>query len=121
MLCIVGTAIAGPFWDDLTKCMVIKTTGPDNALLIQMDFVAMSSHPDVDWMTNISPEKKDEINDKTLNLLLDFPTVRCAQEYKQAFQYEGMDAFSNSFGVFGEVAMHGLMSYPVVVQYFSGL
>ena len=121
VFCIVGVATAGPFTDDLSKCMVIKTTKPDRDLLILWLFSAMSSHPDVEGVTNITPEKKHELKDKTADLLMELLTVRCAQECMQAIEYEGEEAFTASFGVLGEVAMHGLMTHPDVVQYFNGL
>ncbi len=112
---------AGPFTDDLAKCLVKMTDAPDRELLIRWVFAAMSAHPNVKELSNVSFEKGDELNRDAAALFVKLLTQSCKQETKQALEYEGAGTFEASFQVLGEVAMQGLMAHPDVVTYLSGL
>ena len=120
-LCLCTVAVAGPFTDEMSKCIVKKTTESDKAMFIRWIYVAMSSHPDVEALSNISPEKRDQLNQEAASLIVELLTVRCKDESKQAVKYEGGDSFKAGFEQLGRVAMQGLMSHPDVKEYLSGL
>ena len=52
--CLCSSAIAGPFTDEMSRCIVKKTSESDKTLFIQWLFAAMSSHPGVKSMPNIN-------------------------------------------------------------------
>jgi len=112
---------AGPFTDKLSICLVQSTSDADKQLLIQWVFAAMSAHPSVHALSNVSVKKGQMLNKKTANLFMTLLTVRCKSEMKQALKFEGKSAFEASFKVLGEVAMNGLMKHPNVRKYMSGL
>lgn len=112
---------AGPFTDKLSICLVKSTSKADKELLIQWVFAAISSHPNVNALSNVSVEKGDALNKSTGNLFVKLLTVKCRSETEQALKYEGKSAFQASFKVLGEVAMSGLMRHPNVGRYLSGL
>lgn len=116
-----ATVSAGPFTDEMSKCLVKSTSEADKSLLIKWVFAAMASHPDVKSLSNVSTEKGDELNKNVSGLLISLLTEKCKPETQQAIQYEGPKALEVSFEVLGQVAMQGIISNPDVVGYMSGL
>lgn len=112
---------AGPFSDEMSKCLVKSTSDADKSLLIQWVFAAMSAHPDVKALSNVSNEKGIDLNKRTAGLLVSLLTERCKAETQQAVKYEGPGVLKTSFQVLGEVAMQGMMTNPDVVSYMGGL
>ena len=121
ILNLYSIALAGPFTDEMSRCIVKKTTESDKTLFIKWIFAAMSSHPDVASMANISSQQKEELNKKAAEMIIELLTNRCKEECKQAVKYEGGDSFKASFELLGQVAMQGLMTHQQVVEYLSGL
>ena len=56
-----GVAQAGPFTDEMSKCLVRNTSEADKTLFIQWIYAAMSSHPAVQSMSKISPEMGENL------------------------------------------------------------
>lgn len=121
LACFQGVAHAGPFTDEMARCLVKKTTDADKTLLIKWIYSAMSAHPDVAALSNISPAKAEELNQAAGEMFTDLVAVRCQRETSDAMKYEGSSAFEASFEVLGKVAMQGLMSHPGVSEYLGGL
>ena len=114
-------AEAGPFTDEMAKCLAKTTTEADKVLFIQWTYAAISSHPAVESLSNISPEIREDLNQRAANMVTDLITVRCKTETMQAVKFEGDSALRASFEVLGRVAMQGLMSDPNVARYMAGL
>ena len=125
MLNMTGIATAGPFSNEMSKCIVKKTNESDKTLLVQWVFAAILSNPDVEWMTNISSERKDDLNKNVAELLTDILTERCENECKQALEYEGDESFRDSlkesFGSIAEIAMKELITHSEVDLSLSGI
>jgi len=118
---ITQASFAGPFTDKLSICLVNNTSPADKDTLVQWIYAAMSSHPKVKSMSNISVREGNALNKKTADLFVTLLTKRCKKETKSAIEYEGSIAFKTSFGVLGQVAMKGLIKDPQVKKYISGL
>lgn len=118
----LGTPLAwaGPFTDDMSKCLVKSTSEADKTLLIKWIFAAMAAHPDVKSLSSIPPEKGAQLNRDVGALVMRLLTKNCKSETKQAVDFEGEDTFKTSFGILGQVAMQGLMVNDEVLQYISG-
>ncbi|SJZ41212.1 hypothetical protein SAMN02745119_00530 [Trichlorobacter thiogenes] len=114
------TAYAGPFTDEMSKCLVRSTSEADKTLLIKWIFAAMATHPDVKALSGVTPEMGEQLNKETGKLVMRLLTVSCKTETRQAVDFEGDDTFKASFGVLGQVAMQGLMANGEVSKYFSG-
>ena len=112
---------AGPFTDQLSRCLVKSTSEADKELLIKWIYAAMSSHPKVQHMGNVSVAEGAKLNKITADLMVELLAVRCKKETKEAYQYEGESIFEASFGVLGQVAMQGIMVDPNVSAYKAGL
>lgn len=114
-------ASAGPFTDDLSKCLVTKTSKDDKELLMTWMFAAVAAHPKVKALSNLSEEKAEELSKSVADLFVTLLTDRCKAEAQQAVAYEGTNTFGESGKVLGQVAMQGLMADPSVAEYISGL
>jgi len=120
LISMTATAWAGPFTDEMSKCLVRSTSEADKTLLIKWIFAAMSTHPDVKSLSAVIPEKGEQLNRETAKLVMRLLTVSCKNETRQAVEFEGEDTFKASFSILGQVAMQGLMVNAEVSNYFSG-
>jgi hypothetical protein len=115
------SAHAGPFSDELSRCLVRSTTETDQVVLIRWIFAAMSAHPEVNALSKITAEQNQQLNQEAADLFVDLLAKRCQTETSQAVKYEGEKSIESSFSVLGQVAMQGLMSHKNVVEFLSGL
>jgi hypothetical protein len=109
-------ANAGVYSDDMSKCLVKSTSADDQLVFIQWVFSAMALHPGVKSMANISDEQRRELTAKTGALMIRLMTRDCRAETIAALKYEGGAAMEQSFALFGQAAMRGLMGDPQVAQ-----
>jgi hypothetical protein len=112
---------AGPYTDDLAKCLVSATSNADRTLLVKWMFSAASSHPDVKSITANSAAHVDEHNKKLAELMVRLLTESCKEKTREALKYEGASTIGASFQVLGQVAGRELFSHPEVVKNLSGL
>ena len=108
-------AIAGPYGDEFTKCLVRSTTEADKNFLVKWMFAAMASHPEVKSMASISAEQADEL------LFQRLLTESCLTQTREVIKYEGGNPMEGGFTVLGSIATRGLMSHPDVAVFMSGM
>lgn len=116
-----STAQAGPFTDEMARCLIEQTSSADKSIVIQWVYASMSFHPDVSALANVSDAKGEELNKNMAEMMVDLTSVRCKDETVKALQYEGANAMEVSFGLLGEVAMNELMMDQNVESYINGL
>jgi hypothetical protein len=110
----VPPAHAGPFGDDLAKCLVRSTTSEDKTSLVQWMFAVMGLHPQVKQFTMVSPEKRNELNKHMADLMVALLVDRCGKESREAIKNEGMVTIQSSFSLLGQVAAQELFTNPDV-------
>lgn len=103
-------ASAGVYTDELSKCLVKASTPADQTAFMVWLFSAMSAHPAVRALSNVTPAQRDAASKTAAGLVERFITVDCRAESVAAVKYEGPSTFEAAFGVFGQVAMRGLMA-----------
>ena len=109
-------AHAGPFTDNLSRCLVVSADEIDRNALIHWVFRIIAEHPDIKNKTgNVFSESQKTRSDLDVaevftKLLVD----KCPSETREAWQYEQELALQVAFGVLGKVAMQELMTHPVV-------
>lgn len=111
---------AGPYTDELSKCIVASTTTNDRVAIVKWMFSAASLHPAVKSITSVSEEQLEEANKKTAELLMRLLTESCIQQAKKAIKYEGQVAIQSSFQILGQVAGRELFSSPDVAAGMAG-
>ena len=107
-------AQAGPYSDDLAKCIVQATNTEDRALLVKWMFSAASLHPALRDISTVSSEQMDQANRSTGELFMRLLTESCREESKKAVKFEGPPALQASFTVLGQVAGMELFANPEV-------
>lgn len=115
-----GSAEAGVYTDDMTKCLVKAMSPADQSVLIQWTFSAMALHPDVRPYANITDAQRKSLDQKAAGLFQRMMTVDCRKEVVDAVKYEGTGSFEGAFAAMGEAAMRGLMSEPSVNKGMEG-
>jgi hypothetical protein len=117
----ISPAFAGVYGDDLTRCLVDKSTTDEKSSLVQWIFVAMSRHPSVSPMTKITADDVDKYNKVAADLLVHLLTETCVDPAKKAIKYEGATAIQSAFQVLGQVAAGELFANPEVGAVMGGL
>jgi hypothetical protein len=114
-------AQAGPYGDDMAKCLVRSTTSADRSSLVQWIFAAAAAHPDVKSLVSVSEKQRDGLNRTTAKLFEKLLTASCRKETQAAVKYEGRQTIQTSFNVLGQVAGRELFTDPQVTSSVAGL
>lgn len=116
-----GSVQAGPYSDELAKCLVSSTTTADRTQLVRWFFVAASLHPDVKDITNITPAQLETANRQLAELFMKLLTETCRDQASKALKFEGTSTIETSFNALGQVAGRELFSSPEVAAGLTGL
>ncbi len=120
LLCVPMMATAGPYRDDLAKCLVESTSGDDRAALVRWMFAAMSAHPAVSSFVSVEEPKRDKANKQLAEIFARLVTVDCKEKTQKALAFEGQTALVGSFEALGQAAATEIFGSPQVAQAMSG-
>ena len=102
-ICVAATvlgatqiAMAGPTVDQLSDCLVKATTASDKTTVLQWTFTALAAHPDLKAFSNVTPEQKDQLDQK-LAQVLQIIVEQCSAQTKAVIQAEGVKAVGEAF------------------------
>ena len=95
---------AGPFEDDMSRCLVLATSYKDNSLLGRWLVRVYGEHSDSEDLTNLTLYKKEAIDRDMARLFTRLLSEDCKVETKKALKFEGDGVMFNAFRVLGEVA-----------------
>lgn len=123
LLSAIGSsaAVAGPYADELSKCLVESTSQRDRIELVRWFFSAASLHPAVEPLTTLTDEQIDASNKTIAEMITKLLTESCRPETEAALQYEGPSTIELSFQVLGQVAGKELFTSPEVAAGLAGL
>ena len=107
-------AYAGPYTDDLSKCLVSSTTDADKSLLVRWIFTAIALNKELAPYIDMPADVRSKINRDTAGLYMRLLTDSCKGQTHDAFKYEGQPSISSAFQVLGQVASQGMFSDPDV-------
>ncbi len=108
------SAHAGPYTDDLSKCLVSSTTDADKSLLVKWIFAAIALNKDVAPFVNIPADVRTTLNKDTAAIYMRLLTDSCKSQTHDAFKYEGQGAITAAFELLGKVATQGMFNDPAV-------
>ncbi|MGY3947530.1 hypothetical protein BJP24_11400 [Aeromonas allosaccharophila] len=114
-------ANAGPYGDELAKCLIESTTKEDRTSLVRWMFASAAAHPAVKSIANVSQKELDKENETTGKLFTKILTKSCKEQTTKALAYEGNATITTSFQLLGQVAATELFSSPEVQKAMSGL
>ncbi len=118
---IAGSAYAGPYTNDLSKCLVESTSQEDRVDLVVWMFSAAAAHPAVEHLVTVSEEELNDANRTMGELIMRLLTESCVEQYRKAVKYEGAAVIEASFEVLGQVAGQELFARPEVVAAMSSM
>ena len=107
-------AVAGPYSDDLSKCLVRSTGEDEKRTLVKWIFAAVALHPEVAEISSVTPAQRAEMTRNTAKIFEKLLADSCRAEVQQAVQYEGPQTIGTSFQVLGQVAARELFANPNV-------
>lgn len=114
-------ATAGPFANDMARCMVNSTSAADRADLMRWMFSAMVLNPDLASMATVPATERNELTAKAAALFSRLMFDSCKSQVKLAVRNEGPQAIVYAFQVLGQVAARGIMTDPHVSQSLQAL
>lgn len=114
-------AVAGPYADELSKCLVRSTGDEEKRSLVKWIFSAVALHPDVADIATVTPTQRNEMTRNTAKLFEKLLTESCRTEVRAAVQYEGSQTIGASFQILGQVAARELFSNPGVAAQMGEL
>jgi len=109
-------AYAGMYADDLSRCLVEKTTAADKNALVRWVIATTTLHPAVQSIANVSVAERTRANRETALLFERLLTESCIAQTRQAAKYEGAAALQTGFQTLGQVAMAELFANPDVAK-----
>lgn len=111
-----GAAHAGPYSDELSKCLVESTTSADKAALVKWMFATASLHPAVKSIAPVTDADRRRANRDTARLFERLVADVCLGQTRQAVKYEGDVALQTAFQLLGQVAARELFDDPAVAK-----
>lgn len=115
------SATAGPYADEMAKCLVTSTSEADKNFLVKWMFAAAALHPAVKSISSVTDAQRNELNVKTAKLFERLLTESCKKQVQTAIKYEGQSTIESAFQVLGQVAARGLFSDPAVNGFIAQL
>jgi hypothetical protein len=115
-----GTSIAGPYGDDMAKCLVRSTNPDERNVLVRWIFAMFSLNPAVAPLVTMSAAQRDELDKSTGALFNHLLLESCHNETQLAVRYEGAAAIQYAFQIFGQAAGAELMRDPHVTEAAKG-
>lgn len=116
LLCTAQLASAGPFADDMARCLVDSTSPQDRTVLVKWMFGLITLHPDLTAMSSISSRQRDDLSKSAGALFQRLLLQSCRSQTQQALQNEGPQTVQYAFQVLGQVATRGLFTDPHVME-----
>ena len=105
---------AGPFGDEMAKCLVTSTSNRDRTKLVKWMFRVYGEHPEVSYMVDLSDREKKVIDKDIADVFTRLLSEDCADETKKALDYEGDNVMFTAFQALGQVAAQGFNVKPIV-------
>ena len=116
-----GVAQAGPYSDDLGKCLVASTTAADKNALVKWMFATAALHPAVKSIAAVTDAERAQSTRSTAELFEKLLTESCPSQAQQALKYEGAVALQTGFQLLGQVAARELFADPGVSRGLADL
>ena len=107
---------AGPFGDEMAKCLVTSTTKRDRTKLIKWIFRVYGDHPEVTYMIDLSDREKNVIDKDIAIIFTRLLSEDCVDETKKALDYEGDNVMFSAFQILGQTAAQGFNNNPDVMK-----
>ena len=112
----VSGAAAGPYADELGKCLVTSTSTEDKSTLVKWIFAMAALHPAVRSVSAVNDRQRANLDKAMGNLFEELLADRCRTQTQEAVRYEGDKTIGTAFEVLGQAAMTELFSDATVAE-----
>ncbi len=122
MIAVLGLASqaqAGPYADELKKCLVESSSPKDLTLLVRWIAKAINAHPHLSDISSLSERKKAEIDQQLARYFERVLFQDCSAPARDLIKYENADGMRVAFEFLGQIAMKQVMEDPKVTQSVS--
>jgi len=116
LVCAPNLAAAGPFADDMAKCVVNSTSPQDRTLFVRWIFTVIALHPDLSSMSTVTAVQREDITRNAGALLQRLLLDSCRSQTQLALRNEGAQTIQYAFQVLGQVATQGLFTDSHVME-----
>lgn len=114
-------SMASPTVDQLSDCLVKSTTATDKTAVLQWTFSALSTHPDLKALSNVSDAQRTQLDQKFAQVLQRVIVEQCATQTKAVIQTDGLQAVGDSFQALGRTTGEEIIQNPEVKQQLKGV
>jgi hypothetical protein len=116
LICTPNLVAAGPFADDMAKCMVNSTSPQDRTLFVRWIFTVIALHPALSSMSTVTAKQREDITKDAGALLQRLLLDSCKSQTQLALRNEGTQTIQYAFQVLGQVATQGLFTDSHVTE-----
>lgn len=109
-----GTASAGVYADDLSKCLVGKSSSADKIAFVRWFFASLGASDSTKDLSVLTSQQRLDHHKKVAALYERLLLSDCRSEAVKVVKYEGPNALVSSFETLGAVATRDLLSDPAV-------
>ncbi|NUR46230.1 MAG: hypothetical protein HOP91_08780 [Sphingomonas sp.] len=113
---ISGQARAGVFADDLSRCLVTKTSEADQNVLMRWLFSAFALDPTLGPLTKITPDQRKQFTKDAAGVYNRLILVDCRAQTIAALKNESGDAIGPAFNTLGQSTAKHLFQSPAAVE-----
>lgn len=114
ILASAAPANAGVFTDDLSRCLVNKSSDSDQQKLMQWMFAAFALNPSLSPLTKITTAQRSEFTKGAADVYTRLLVVDCRAEAVAALKNEGDSSLGPAFGVLGRTTASRIFNAPAV-------
>lgn len=115
---ISTASVAG---DQLSDCLVKSTTATDKTAVLQWTFSALSTHPDLKALSNVTDAQRAQLDQNFAKVLQRVIVEQCAAQTKAVIQADGLQAVGDSFQALGRTTGEEIIQNPEVKQQLKGV
>jgi hypothetical protein len=118
---VVATTQASSTVDALSQCLVQSTTATDKTTVLQWTFAALSQHPDLNSMSNVTIAQKEQLDKNLAQVLQRILVEQCSSQTKAVIQSDGLEAVGTSFQELGAITGNEILKTPQVKSQLNGV
>jgi hypothetical protein len=110
-----SVARAGPYADDLSKCLSNRMTNADRTSLVVWLFEEMSAHPALKPMTTVTDTQRTDARKSVANVVQRLLIDECRPQAAAALRNEGGGVVQRSFWEVAQDSVGSLARDPAVI------
>jgi hypothetical protein len=104
-----GTALAGPYGEDLGRCAIGATTPADRSAMLRWSFLVAAANPSLADLITVTPEARTRSARAVADVFNRIVLRDCRAKALAALRHEGQSGFESGFEALGAMAAQEMM------------